>query len=91
MAYTVSYAAVAILALDGLLHVSQWRMGCVLAASVLMISLVIGLLTRVTVEPPRWRHLCRARNVALSAALLFSLLDIGGLIWFMVAFSGWQQ
>jgi hypothetical protein len=35
--------------------------------------------------------MCKARNAALCAALLFSKVDVVEVVWFVAAFSGWQQ
>jgi len=41
-----------------------------------VLSLTAGLPIRVTVEPVRWRRLCRARNVATCVVLVFGLMDV---------------
>lgn len=77
-AYLAFYLIVAALAFGIFLlaDLTQW------ALSLLEISFAAGLPWRVTVEPARWRRMCVARNVALSAALLFALADFALLVAF---------
>jgi hypothetical protein len=56
--------------------------GCAVA-----LSLAIGLPVRVSVGPGYWRWMCRARNVAFCAAVLFVLVDLVVFVWFIVALS----
>ena len=71
-AYLVFYALVGALALgwSALANPSQWTFA--VAGVVAAVSLAAGLPIRVTVESASWRRMCRARNVTLCAALLFS-------------------
>ena len=91
VAYFAFYAVWAVLALGWLAQVSPSRWTLAVGASVVAVSCGVGLPIRVGVEPVSWRRMCRARNVALCAASLFSLVDLVGLIWFLVAISGWQN
>lgn len=92
VAYLAFYTVVAVLALglfaeaEGL---SRWTIA--VAAGVVAVSLGVGMAIRVSVERASWRRMCRARNAALCAALLFSVVDLVGVVWFVAAFSGFQQ
>ena len=90
-AYLAFYTVVAVLGLGWLAQVSSSRWTVAVAAGVVAVSLVVGMPIRVSVERASWRRMCKARNVALCAALLFSVVDVVELVWFIVAFSGWQQ
>ena len=91
VAYFAFYAVVAVLALGWLAQVTSGWWTFAVAASVVAVSLSVGLPIRVTVVPESWRRMCRARNVAMCAASLFVLVDIVEFIWFLVAIDGWQR
>ena len=89
--YLVFYSVVAALAIWCVALVSPWQWTLAVGVCVVAVSLGAGLPIRVTVGPVRWRLMCRARNVALCAALLFCLVDVVGFIWFLVDISSWQR
>lgn len=87
-AYLAFYLVVAVLTLGFFLFMGLTRW----APSLIEISFAAGLPWRATVEPAGWRRMCVARNVALCAALLFSLVDFALLVAFTsFGGSGWQQ
>jgi hypothetical protein len=90
--YLAFYAVAAALALTWLAQVSSDRRTLAVAATVVAVSLAAGLPIRVTIEKPvSWRRMCRARNAALCAALLFAAVDLAEFVWFVVSVSGWQS
>lgn len=90
-AYLVFYVSVGALALgwSALANPSQWTFA--VAGVVAAVSLVAGLPIRVTVESASWRWICRARNVTLCAALLFSVVDIVEFIRVLISMSDWRR
>lgn len=83
----ILYSAVALLAADWLPTDGSTLWTRVVPGCAVMLSLAIGLPVRVTVGPGYWRWLCRVRNVALCAAVLFVLVDLVVFVWFIVALS----
>jgi hypothetical protein len=90
-AYLAFYTVIAVLGIGLFAQLNSGRWTLAVAAGIAAVALVVGIPIRVSVERASWRRMCKARNVALCAALLFSAVDVVGLVWFVVSFSGWQQ
>jgi hypothetical protein len=81
----IFFSVVALLAADWLPTAGSTLWTRVVPGCAVALSVAFGLLMRVSVVPGYWRWMCRARNAALSAAVLLVLVDLVVFVWFVVA------